>query len=207
VVWLAVRNGGTPQAVLVDEQVGRLRGVTFGDSSSAVRARLGEPSDDEDGFFPHGADYTGPPAIPAPASDRGSRTPPDELHYEDAAYLVSPTAGVFSMAILAEGARTRAGIGVGDELERVREVYDRVNCGEAIAGEPLFGDDYPTYPWCRAVVGDVRVFFGEDPIESVTLTRLADTRRGRRGRSSRRPRRRTRARARPRRSARAPGRT
>lgn len=160
------------EVVLIDEQAGRLRGISFGDTVAEVRARLGEPSDDADGFFPEGADFTGPPAIPSPASDQGSRAPPGNLHYEDTAYLVSPTVGVFSMAILAEGARTRADVGVGDELERVRERYRRVDCGEAIAGEPVFGDDYPTYPWCRAIVGDIRVFFGDDPIASVTLTRL-----------------------------------
>jgi hypothetical protein len=170
-VWLADGDNGDPEPVLIDERAGRLRGVVFGDTAPEIRARLGEPTDDEDGFFPAGTDFTGPPAIPSPASDQGSRSPPEELHYDDTAYLVSPTAGVYSMAILAEGARTRAGIGVGDELDRVHEVYDRVDCGEAIAGEPLFGDDYPTYPWCRAIVGRVRVFFGEDPIESVTITR------------------------------------
>jgi hypothetical protein len=169
--WLFV-NDDNSEVVLIDENAGRLRGVRFGDTAREVRARLGEPSDDADGFFPEGADFTGPPAIPSPASDQGSRVPPDNLHYEDTAYLVSPTVGVFSMAILADGARTRAGVGVGDELDRVRQRYDRVDCGEAIAGEPLFGDDYPTYTWCRAIVGDIRVFFGDDPIASVTLTRL-----------------------------------
>jgi hypothetical protein len=165
VLWLV--EGGDdeePEQVLVDERTGRLRGVSFGDSVQDVRARLGEPTDNADGFFPEGADFTGPPAIPSPASDQGSRVPPDNLHYGDTAYLISPTVGVFSMAILADGARTRVGIGVGDELERVRERYERVECGKAPAGE---------YPWCRAIVGDVRVFFGADPIESITLTRYA----------------------------------
>ncbi len=74
------------------------------------------------------------------------------------------------MATLADDARTRAGVGVGDELARVREAYEGVECGEAIAGEPLFGDDYPTYSWCRTRVRRIRVFFGEDPIESITMT-------------------------------------
>src|SRR5918992_785587 len=162
VLWLVDGGDGEdPEQVLVDERAGRLRGVSFGDTVSEVRARLGEPTDDADGFFPEGADFTGPPGIPSPQSDQGSRVPPDPLHYGDTAYLVSPTVGVFSMAILADGARTRAGIGVGDELERVRERYERVDCGKASADK---------YPWCRAIVGDVRVFFGGDPIESVTLT-------------------------------------
>jgi hypothetical protein len=193
-LWVAGAEDEDPQVIVVDERAGRLRGVAFGETAEEVRARLGAPTDEADGFFPEGADFTGPPAIPSPRSDQGSRVPPEELHYDDTAYLVSPTVGVYSMAMLARGARTRAGIGVGDDLEEVRKRYDRVDCGNAIAGEPLFGSDYPTYPWCRAIVGEVRVFFGADPIESVTLTRLAGTPRGRPRRLS--PRRRTRRRER-----------
>jgi hypothetical protein len=159
-----VRRDEEVQPVLVDERAGSLHGVRFGDGEGEVRARLGEETDDRLGYFPAGADYTGPAAIPSP--DRRS---PSELHYCDTAYLVAPTAGVFSMATLDRGARTRAGVGVGDELDLVRERYDRVECGEAIAGEALFGES-PTYPWCRALVGDVRVHFGGDPIESITMT-------------------------------------
>lgn len=171
-VWLVVGRD-EPEPVLVDERAGVLRGIRFGDTAEEVRALLGEPTDDEEGFFPVSADYTGPVSIPSPSSDQGSRTPPQELHYSDTAFLVSPSIGVFSMAELSGGARTRAGVGVGDDLARVREVYERVDCGEAVAGEPLFGGDAPMYSWCRAIVGDIRVFFGADPIESITLTRLA----------------------------------
>jgi hypothetical protein len=171
VAWIAGGDDEEPVPVLVDERAGRLRGVEFGDTADEVRARLGEPTDDEDGFFPAGMDYTGPPSIPVPRADHHPPVKPEELHYDHMALLVSPTVGVYSMAIVADGARTRAGVRLGDDLERVRERYARVRCGEAVAGEPLFGDDYPTYPWCRALVGETRVFFGDDPIESITLTR------------------------------------
>ena len=161
-----------PAPVLVDERAGSMHGVRFGDSEAAVRRRLGSPTDDAQGVFPEGRDYTGPPSIPSPPSDQRPPGTPTPLHYGDAAYLVSPTVGVFSMATLERGARTREGVGIGDELERVRERYDRVDCGESVAGEALFGDT-PMYPWCRALVGNVRVFFGEDPIESITLTSYA----------------------------------
>jgi hypothetical protein len=174
VMALALAFGGDDEEaspVLVDERDGILHGVRFGDSEDEVRARRGEPSDDSDGFFPDGADYTGPPGIPSPRTDQASPRQPRPLHYDETAYLVSPSVGVFSMATLEEGARTRAGPGVGDDLALVRERYDRVDCGEAVAGEPLLGGETPTYPWCRALVGGIRVFFGEDPIESITLTR------------------------------------
>jgi hypothetical protein len=31
-----------------------------------------------------------------------------------------------------------------------------------VAGEPLFGGETPTYPWCGGLIGDTRVFFGGD---------------------------------------------
>jgi hypothetical protein len=76
------------------------------------------------------------------------------------------------MATLENGARTRAGVAVGEDLSRIREHYDRVKCGEAVAGESLLGGEPPTYRWCRAIVGGIRVFAGGDPVESITLTRL-----------------------------------
>ena len=165
----ATRDEDESPPVLVDERRGVLRGVELGASADDVRARLGEPTDRRQGFFPAGSRYTGPPGIPTPASDHRAPAP---LHYEETAYLVSPTRGVYSMATLRRGARTRAGVGVGDDLEIVRERYGRVECRESPAGEAIFGGETPTYPWCRAIVGDVRVFFGGDPIESITLTRL-----------------------------------
>ena len=162
---LARRDEEAPP-VLVDERQGALHGVRFGDSEGEVQARLGAETDDRGGVFPAGVKYTGPISIPSP-----DRAPPSELHYDDTAYLVSGTVGVFSMSTLEHGARTQEGIGVGDRLELVRNRYDRTECGEAVAGEPLLGGDPPTYPWCRAIAGGTCVFFGGDPIESITLTR------------------------------------
>jgi hypothetical protein len=165
---VVLADGDRP-AVHVDERRGVLEGVAFGDDVGRVRSLRGEPSDDDPGFFPSGSDYTGPPGIPIPAAD--GRVAPTELHYGTTAYLVSATAGVFSMATLDDAAETRAGVGVGDDLELVRKRYHRVTCGESVAGESLVGGDTPMYGWCRAIVGNVRVFFGEDPIESITLTK------------------------------------
>jgi hypothetical protein len=158
-------------SVLIDEQAGSLLGVRFGDTEDEVRARLGEPTDDYEGVFPEGEDYTGPQFIPSPASDAGLGTP-KPLHYRDAAFLVSPTAGVFAMITLDDDARTKAGVEIGNELAKVRKAYGRVECGEAVGGEPVFGGETPTYPWCL-VRGKVRVFFGEDPIDSIMIRTTA----------------------------------
>jgi hypothetical protein len=105
--------------------------------------------------------------VKVPALDMIGRN--EVLHYEDLAFLVSQRVGTFSMATLADGARTRAGVAVGDELDRVRERYERVTCDEQVAGEPFFGGEPPKYRWSRTAVTRVRVFFGGDPIESITL--------------------------------------
>lgn len=126
-----------------------------------MRARLGEPTDDYEGVFPEGAQYTGPQFIPNPASDPGL---PKPLHYGDAAFLVSRSVGVFAMITLDGVARAKSGVAIGDELEKVREVYDRVECGEAVGGEAVGGGE---------IRGKVRVFFGEDPIDSIMIRTTA----------------------------------
>jgi hypothetical protein len=166
---VASRGDDGRAVVVVDERHGKLHGVRFGDDVEAVRKRRGSPTDDAQGFFPRDSDYTGPPSIPNPRSD--PNVAPTPLHYGSSAYLVSPSVGVYAMATLADGARTRAGVGVGDDLALVRERYDRVRCGESVAGEASFGGDTPMYPWCQATVGGSGVFFGEDPIKSITLLR------------------------------------
>jgi len=151
--------------VTVDERAGVIHGVRFGDTAKEIRRRLGKPTDHKPGFFPAGAEYTGPPSIAV-----RDRAKPETLHYKDMAFLVSHTTGAFAMATLAKNARTRAGVAVGDDLDRVREQYKGVTCGEQIAGEPLLGGQVPTYHWCRTVVAGAHVFFGGDPIASITLT-------------------------------------
>lgn len=158
-------------SVLVDERAGSLLGVRFGDTEDEVRARLGEPTDDYEGVFPEGAQYTGPQFIPIPESDAGVAAQ-KPLHYGDAAFLVSRSVGVFAMITLDGDARTKAGVAIGDGLAKVREVYDRVECGEAVGGEAVGGGETPTYPWCL-VRGKVRVFFGEDPIDSIMIRTTA----------------------------------
>jgi hypothetical protein len=172
VAVVTLRGGEEAPArpVVVDERRGTLDGIAFGETAAEVRAVRGEPDDEHPGFFPQGVRYTGPPGIPSPRSDQRLRRPPLPLHYGDESYLVSPTVGVFSMATVAHGARTRAGIGIGDDLDAVRERYGRVRCGVAVAGEAVLGGETPTYAWCRALVDDVRVFFGGDPVASITLT-------------------------------------
>ena len=149
---------------LIDEQKGRYGEVGFGSTEAEVRAAFGEPGGG-DGFYPLDADsYSGPEFIKAPDGRK-----PTVLRYEEVAFLVSSD-GVFAVSVTRPEATTLRGVAVGEPLQTVHENYDGRRCGEAVAGEPLFGGETPTYAWCRVRVASTSVFFGGDPIESVTLT-------------------------------------
>jgi hypothetical protein len=153
---------------LIDEQRGRYGQVGLASTEAEVRAAFGEPGDG-DGFYPLDADsFRGPEFIKAP-----DRRKPTVLRYEEVAFLVSSD-GVFAVSITRPEATTLRGVSVGEPLQAVRGNYDRPKCGESVTGEPLFGGETPTYAWCRVRVGSTDVFFGGDPIESVTLTFLGE---------------------------------
>lgn len=166
--WLRDRDSGEVNMaapIVIDEQSGSYGDVHFGSSDAEVRAAFGEPSD-EDGFFPLNADsYTGPVFIQSPGGRK-----PLLLKYEDVAFLVAPDYGVFAIAVTRPDVSTTRVVEIGDPLQDVQTNYEDVGCGEAVAGEGLLGGDPSTYPWCRARLASVDVFFGGDPAESVTLT-------------------------------------
>jgi hypothetical protein len=163
VLAVSACGGSSRPAPAVDETAGTLGGVRFGATPAQVRDRLGDPSDSADGFFPKGVAYSGPPGITSP--DQGTGTRPQTLHYGDSAYLFSPTVGVYAMATAARGSTTKAGVGVGDPLADVATSFKHIDCGQTAGGEP------PSYNWCRATLPKLRVFFGGDPVRSITLTR------------------------------------
>ena len=156
---------------VVDETAGAFRGVRMGAGEADVRRVFGEPGDGE-GFFPLGESFGeigGAPAVRNWPHDWRGR--PTVLRYEGVAFLVGPR-GVFAFVVTEEGARTKRGVRIGDSLERAQRVYD-AGCGEQPYGEPLFGGDTPTFRWCRGTIAERhRIWFGRDPIRSITLARV-----------------------------------
>jgi hypothetical protein len=153
----------------IDEVAGTIAGVGLGSSEAEIRAAFGSPVGGG-GFAPEGEKFRGPEAIVTPTPPR-LRTPPQTLRYEETSFLLTRRTGAYAVMTTNERDATAAGVAVGDPLDTVRSTYQKVRCGTSVAGEPLFGGETRTYPWCRARVGDVDVFFGDDPIEAITLVR------------------------------------
>jgi hypothetical protein len=157
----------TPQ--LLDERAGSYRGVRFGASEEHVRRVFGEPGEEE-GFAPLDSEFKdvgGPPAVRVwpPGSMRQKA-----LSYGGVAFLVG-TEGVYAI-LVTEQAKTLRGVAIGDDLARARRLY-RLGCGEGVAGERL-GGGVETYPTCRGTIdGRIRIWFGEDPIRSIAIARVA----------------------------------
>jgi hypothetical protein len=156
------REGDTRAAAPIDEARGTYRGVRVGDSAASVRRLLGEPVSREDGFAPAGqspAEVGVPESIPAPGTYR-------LLKYDDVAFLASP-AGVYAFIVTQGGAGTTRGVAIGDRMVEARDAY-RTRCKDVAGGESLLGGQ-EFYPSCGARVGPHYVWFGRDPIRSITI--------------------------------------
>ena len=159
-----VRDGADTAAVTIDEQAGAYRGVRFGSTEQGVIRVFGRP-DRSPGFAPSGENpsQVGVPA-PIPASpNRGGL-----LKYKGVGFLGTPESGVYAFIVTQRGATTTRGVAIGDSLDVARSRY-RLRCSEVAGGESLLGGR-EFYPSCGARVGrGVQIWFGRDPIRSITL--------------------------------------
>ena len=145
---------------LISVAAGTVAGVRVGDTAGDIERKLGRPTYG-DGFFAlRETRFTGPISIPAPDAIQAA-----VLRYPAHAFLVG-SIGAYALKTVAPDAETERGVGVGDALAAARRAYAGARCGRFSSGEgSAFG-------WCRARVGPNTVFFGGDPIESVTVTRV-----------------------------------
>jgi hypothetical protein len=153
-------------AATIDELRGTYRGVGLGDTRRKLERRLGRARVTRDGpFQPIGDDYYDvalPPTLDYPSSSGHSG-----IWRFRRAVVDAYDRRAFSLALTAPDAVTRRGVGVGSSLDDVRAAYPGARCG--IANE---GTEYPTSPFCTARVDAGRyVWFGGDPVLSVTLSR------------------------------------
>jgi hypothetical protein len=80
---------------------------------------------------------------------------------------------MFALVVTERGARTRRGVGIGDALSKAVRTYG-LGCVEQSYGEPLFGGEASAFRLCRGTIDRrIRIWFGRDPIRSITLGRVA----------------------------------
>jgi hypothetical protein len=143
----------------IDDVRGAYSGVAMGDSRAGALRILGDPSG-EQGFAPAGAL---PAEVGVPQSLPG---PGEVLSYEDVALLVG-SKGVYAIMVTKPGAATTRGVAIGDGIKEAQAAYS-TRCMKVAGGESLLGGQ-ELYPSCGARVGSMYVWFGRDPIRSITL--------------------------------------
>ena len=144
---------------LVDERAGTVDGVRLGDGPGRMRRRFGPPVA---GSPTRPTSQKGLPwIIPPPPGEGRARS----VSFPGRLALVRGATGAYALSIWERGARTRAGVGLGDPLSLARERYGELDCG--VRNE---GTEYVPYPYCRARIAGHWIWFGQDPIASITLT-------------------------------------
>lgn len=155
-----------PGPVTIDERAGTYRGVGLLDTRREVERRFGRARVTKDGpWEPLDIDFYDA-GLP---TSSGYTTGAVAIWRFKSAAIVSYGGKTFTFAITTVDALTRRRVGVGSTLEQVRMKYPMLRCD--IANE---GTEYPTYPYCAGRVAPGRyVWFGRDPVRSVTLSRKA----------------------------------
>ena len=127
-----------------------------------IRA-LGKP-DRTPGFVPAGespSEVGVPEFIPA-------KGPGGLLKYEGVGFLATPEGRVYAFIVTDAGATTMRGVSIGDRMDVARSKY-RLECRDVAGGESLLGRE-ESYPSCGARLSSgIRIWFGRDPIRSITL--------------------------------------
>lgn len=153
-------------ARVIDETLGKYRGVGIGDSAADVRRVFGarEFADvSREPMMPLDADFRddgGPMVIEFPDKPAAERQA--VLRYADVSFLLFD-GKVFAVVVTDDGAATGRGVAIGNELDSVEQLYEKLTCGEA---KPESGP----YPYCAGALGQERhIWFGQDPIGSITM--------------------------------------
>jgi hypothetical protein len=146
----------SPQSTL-DLNAGTYGGVGLGSATAEIRARFGPGESAPNGpAAPLGDEFSEIGAalsIPLPHGGRVEQR--DILRYEHAAFLIADERA-FAIVVTS-----------GDEIgERLEDVSRRhgLRCGETAGGE------YREYPYCVGRIAGHFVWYGEDPVRSITLS-------------------------------------
>jgi hypothetical protein len=160
--------GGDGDTTVVDPHAATFGATRLGQTAADVRHALGTPLEQGPMLrtLPEGTDPDDigtPWVIPAPTDIRSVTV----LRYSDTTVLVSPRDGAYAVLGWGDGAETQDGVGVGDSLAAARRRYRGLRC--AVRND---GTEHPSYPYCTARIGGLYVWFGQDPIKSISLSRV-----------------------------------
>jgi hypothetical protein len=159
------RAARSPPTV-VDERAGTVDGVGLGDGRDAIRRALGPGTEGrmiptvprEIEFEKLGLPWT---LDPVPGV---RRTEVLTIRRNGVSLLVAPRVGAYAVFVWRPGARTTEGIAVGDALDAARTRYDDLRCAARNRDS-----EYASYPYCTGRVGDNYLWFGQDPIRSISV--------------------------------------
>jgi hypothetical protein len=155
----------------IDERGGTFRGVGLASSSAEIEHEFGgnpEPYSKEHGVTPAGHSFYElglPDEITAPDPAATARElAPGVLRYRDASFQTTEDDGAYAFSVVSP-ARTPRGVAIGHRLRGVRRRYPGFRCGVRNRRRPDIA-----YPFCTGrVVSGVHLWFGNDPIRSITL--------------------------------------
>jgi hypothetical protein len=158
--------GSASPPVVVDERSGAVGGVRLGDGPAEIRRELGPGTDgrmlrrvpEDLGTEELGLPWT---LDPLPGVER---TRVLTMRRDGMSLLVAPRSGAYAISVWLSGARTKEGVAVGDDLEAASETYSGLRCGIRNRGT-----EYVEYPYCKGRLGKTYLWFGQDPIRSITV--------------------------------------
>jgi hypothetical protein len=150
--------GGDASDSTLDLNAGTYGGVGLGSAAADIRARFGGGESAPNGpAAPLGSEFSeigGAISIPLPHGGRVEDR--DILRYDDVAFLLADDR-VFALVVT-------AGAEIGHSLREVSRGRS-LRCGVTSGG-----GEYREYPYCVGRVADHFVWYGEDPVRSITLS-------------------------------------
>lgn len=87
------------------------------------------------------------------------------MRYDELTVDIAPRQGAYAFFVWRPDARTTSGIRIGDRLKSAAQRHPGFRCGIRNRNS-----EYTPYPYCKGRVGDIYVWFGQDPIRSITLS-------------------------------------
>lgn len=164
-------QSGASSVVRVDERKGSVQGVTLGDSVAAVKRQLpggleADPQTTRNSPLVGDVEELGLPWIIAPPRGLAASDRTRLLRYRYLSVKFAPPTGAYVIEIAIPGARTHAGVSIGDRLDAARGAYPKMRCDVRNRNS-----EYVAYPYCTTKLEDgPYIWFGRDPIRSITLS-------------------------------------